>query len=121
VYGVGTLRGVLTGAGRDWCSVSPDDAERPWLVRLDAVEAATGLSDRAVPEQARPATARLGFGSALRRLAEEPVVVVHAVGGGRRRVRVVRVGADFAEAVGDGQPSERVILTFAAVAAVRPD
>jgi hypothetical protein len=121
VAGVGALRGVVTGAGRDWCTLSPDGGERPWLVRLGAVEAATGLSDRAVPEEARPATARLRFGSALRRMVEEPAVVVHAVGGGRRRVRLVRVGADFAEAVGEGQPSERVLLTLATVAAVRPD
>lgn len=121
VAGVGTLRGLLTAAGRTWCLLAPESGDRPWLVRLPAVEAATGLSSRALPEEVRPAVARLGFGSALRRLAEHQDVVVHGTGGGRRRVRVVRVGADFAEALGEGQADRSVLLTFAAMAAVRPD
>jgi hypothetical protein len=36
-------------------------------------------------------------------------------------VRVVRVGADFAEALDEGQADRSVLLTFAAMAAVRPD
>jgi hypothetical protein len=121
VTGVGTLRGVLTSAGRTWCLLAPESSHRPWLVRLAAIEAASGLSSRALPEELRPAVARLGFGSAVRRLAEHRDVVVHGTGGGRRRVRVVRVGADFAEALDEGQAGGSVLLTFAALAAVRPD
>jgi hypothetical protein len=92
-----SLAGALTDAGADWCTVSSSQG-RTWLVRLDAVAVARGLSARSVPEAARPVVARLGFGSALHRLAEGAAdLVLHLDTGSVPRVRLVRVGADFVE------------------------
>ena len=114
--------GTLTEAGVDWCTVVTDEPQVTWLVRLDAVVAAAGLSPRAVPEAARPATARLGFGSALHRLSTQAVdVLVHLGPAVSRRARVLRIGVDFVEVEsreGIGG-SDVQLLPFAAVAAVR--
>lgn len=107
--------GTLRAAGRDWCLLAGDTAgEVEVLVRLPALRAASGLSPRAVVEDARPATARLGFGAALRRLTENAQeVVAQHVDGSQSRLRVTRVGADFVEAAGS-------VLPMSGVAAVRP-
>lgn len=121
------LDGTLVGAGPDWCIVSTPEPLADWLVRLAEVAVAQGLSGRAVPEAARPAVARLGFGSALHRLAgESPLVVLHLVSGRDLRVRVVRIGADFVE-VEPERPDSTVavgsaaLVPFGAVRAVRGD
>jgi hypothetical protein len=114
--------GRLAGAGVDWCLVAPAEGRAVWLVRLDAVAVAYGLSARAVPEAARPALARLGFGSALHRLAEEsPLVRLHAVSGGSVPVRVMRIGADFVEAqsTSAAATSTSLLVPFSAIRAVR--
>ena len=91
--------GRLTQAGLDWCVVVPEVSGEVWVVRLAAVVAAQGFSGRAVPKAARAITARLGFGSALHRLAgESPVTRLHSTAGPCMRVRIVRIGADFVEA-----------------------
>lgn len=117
------VEGALAEAGSDWCVVTGTDGRAAWLVRLEAVVAAYGLSARAVPEAARPAVARLGFGSALRRLAEEyAAVVVHLATGGSLPVRVLRVGADFLEAEAGGRAhrgSSALVVPFRAVLSVR--
>jgi hypothetical protein len=116
------VEGVLTQAGVDWCTVV-GGAGVPWLVRLGAVVGASGMSPRAVPEAARPALARLGFGSALHRLTEEaPEVLLHLDGGPSVRVRVLRIGADFVETEQTGGPaaSGSVLVPFAGVLTVRP-
>ena len=121
------LDGTLVGAGPDWCIVSTPEPPADWLVPLAEVAVAQGLSGRAVPEAARPAVARLGFGSALHRLAgESPLVVLHLVSGRDLRVRVVRIGADFVE-VEPERPDSTVavgsaaLVPFGAVRAVRGD
>jgi hypothetical protein len=115
------VEGSLVQAGVDWCLVTTSAGG--WLVRLAAVETAYGLSARAVPEAARPAVARLGFGSALHRVAgEAQVVLLHTRSGERLRVRVLRIGADFVEAEPAGNEAGSVsplLLPVTAIRAVR--
>ena len=119
------LAGELTEAGVDYLALS---ASRPtrhrWVVRQAAVETLAGLSDRAVAEAARPAVARLTFGSAVRRLAEAGPVLLHHLGGAQREVTVTRVGADFLEARAapadtTAPGADALVLPFTALAAVR--
>jgi len=119
------VEGTLMQAGVDWCRVS--GAGRTWLVRLAGVVTASGMSVRALPEAARPAVARLTFGSALHRLAEESAeVLLHVEAVGGLRVRVLRIGADFVEVepasavtpAGDG--TSTMLVPFAAVLAAHP-
>jgi hypothetical protein len=119
------VEGTLMQAGVDWCRLS--GAGRTWLVRLAAVATARGMSARALPEAARPAVARLTFGSALHRLAEESAeVLLHVEAVGGLRVRVLRIGADFVEvepssaATPAGGGTSTVLVPFAAVLAARP-
>lgn len=114
LLGAGPVSGVVGAAGRDWFLLVDGPAGAgDVLVRVAALRDAQGLSSRAVVEDARPVTARLGFGSALRRLTEEePEVLVEHVDGARTRIVVTRVGADFLEA---GES----VLPMAGVAAVR--
>ena len=116
VTGVGPVAGRLARVAAGWCLL--ERAGHAWVVPLDAVAAVTGASERAVPEVARPAVARLGLGSALRRLADAGEhVLVHRRDGGRHELVPTRVGADFVEGRGpDGRP---VLVAFGAVAAVQ--
>jgi hypothetical protein len=116
------VEGSLSQVGTDWCALRSADGGSAWLVRLAAVATARGLSPRSLPEAARPALARLGFGSALHRLASEaPEVLLHLVATGPQRIRVVRIGADFVEvepSAGTG-PAETTVVPFSAVVAAR--
>lgn len=116
------VQGRLAHAGIDWCVVAPSTARATWLVRLAAVAFAHGLSPRAVPEAARPVHARLGFGSALHRLAEEAAALrLHAVSGPVSWVRISRIGADFLEAEpvdGPRGSQSPLLVPFAALVAV---
>ncbi|HEX6248412.1 MAG TPA: hypothetical protein VFZ64_11115 [Nocardioidaceae bacterium] len=123
--GAETVTGTLAEVGAGWCAVtstSGTGAEVRWVVRLAEVAHARGLSSRSVPEAARPAVARLGFGSALRRIGGESAeLTVHPVAGPALTVRVLRVGADFAEVVpsdgpGVGRP---LLVAFGGIRAVR--
>jgi hypothetical protein len=126
VAGAGLLQGELGRVGSGWCLLAGGMGE--WLVPLDAVVVAHGLSDRSVPEMAWPAVARLGLGSALRRLADDasPCVVITRTGS-RHDVVLQRVGADFveADAVADdlADDGRRLVLALGSVGAVqrRPD
>jgi len=116
------VEGRLTQAGVDWCVLVPSGGQAARLVRLAVVVAAQGLSARAVPEAARPAAARLGFGSALHRLVgDSPVVHIAPVAGGSLAVRVVRIGADFVEAepAGTSGPASPVLIPFGGIRMVR--
>ncbi len=120
VAGLGRVEARLCAAGTDWCllSTAVPGPSREWLVRLAAVATAEGLSDRAVPEAARPIAGRLGLGSALRRLAEsrEPVQLTR-LDGAATRGRLRRVGADFVEVVGEEHRAALSVLPFAHLAA----
>lgn len=96
------VEGRLADAGQDWCLVSRAEGSTAGraatLVRTQAVVSAEGLSPRAVPEEARGVTARLGFGSALRRLSADHGELRFVLVDGRSlHGRAVRVGADFVE------------------------
>ncbi len=89
------------------------------MVRLDAVAAVQGGSDRAVPELAWPPVARLGLGAALRRLADaaEPCSL-HLTDGQRHDGTLRRVGADFVE-LASGEAGRLVLVALDHVAAVQ--
>ncbi len=116
VAGVGAVAGTLERVAAGWCLVSAHAQD--WVVRLDAVTSVHGASARAVPEVAWSPVARLGLGSALRRLAETGErCVLRLTDGAAHTGQVSRVGADFAEVTTE---SGRVVLVaFTALAAVQ--
>lgn len=116
VSGVGTLAGTLVRAGKGWLLLETSTPGQEWVVCLDAVTQAAGLSGRAVNELARPVSGRLPLRSALRGLADAQVVVtVHHSDGTQSAGRLGRVGADFVELLDrDGD-----VLPLAMVSAVR--
>lgn len=116
-----TVEGAVLDAGRDWMTVAGPGATGPWLLRLDAVATARGLSARSLPEPARPVTARLGFGAALHRLSEAAggALRLHLASGMFGPGSAARIGADFVEIdTGGGEPVS--LVPFAAIRAVRP-
>lgn len=123
--GAETVAGTVAEVGSGWCAVvsaAGAGTEVRWLVRLAEVVQARGLSSRSVPEAARPVVARLGFGSALRRLGGEATeLTVHPVDGPALTVRLVRVGADFVEVLPSDGPDSGwpLLVAFGGIRAVR--
>src|SRR3546814_20448605 len=66
LLGVGHLEGRLARVADGWCLLESGGHE--WMVRLAAVELASGLSARAVPPAPWPVTAQLGFGPEVGRV-----------------------------------------------------
>jgi hypothetical protein len=117
VAGVGPVTGVLERVATGWLVLRGPGQD--WVVRQPAVKAVRGASDRAVPALAWPVAARLGIGSALRRLADAGErCVFHGTDGSRHDGVPHRVGGDFVE-VAVGEPPRRVLLPFTALAAVQ--
>lgn len=117
VLGVGAVPGRLTRVATGWCLLAGPGQD--WVVRLDALSAVHGASDRAVPELAWPAVARLGLGSALRRLADAAELCsLHLIDGRRHDGTLRRVGADFVE-IATGEAGRVVLVAFSQVAAVQ--
>jgi hypothetical protein len=117
VVGVGWVSGVLERVATDWLLLRGGGQD--WVVAQAAVTAVRGASDRAVPTLAWPVAARLGLGSALRRLADAGErCVVHGTDGARHEGVVQRVGGDFAE-VAVGERREPVLVPFGTLAAVQ--
>ena len=115
VTGVGAVAGVVDRVGDGWCLVT--GAAQDWVVHLPAVAAVTGAAERSVPEVAWSPVARLGLGSALRRIADAGErCVVHLADGTSYDGQLRRIGADFAELVVADRP---VLVAFAALAAVQ--
>ncbi|HWM73031.1 MAG TPA: hypothetical protein VNQ53_04785 [Nocardioides sp.] len=116
VLGVGPVAGRLERVADGWCLVS--GAAQDWIVVLAAVGVVHGAADRSVPEMAWSPVARLGLGSALRRLADSGQrCVAHLRDGSTRDGALRRVGADFVELVTGG---DRILLVgFDALAAVQ--
>ena len=115
--GATRAEGELRRVGGGWLLLSGGHAE--WVVPMDAVTGVAGASERSVPEVAWSPLARLGLGSALRRLADAGEdVVLHGRDGGLWRVRLHRVGQDFVE-VDQADGAGRRLVPFVAVAAVR--
>lgn len=132
VLGTGAVGGNLARIGRDWCllegTAGLGGAGQEWIIRLDAVRRAQGLSDRAVSEPARGVATRLGLGSALRTVGESRApVVVHHLDGAQTTGVLARVGADFVEirpAGTDGESRRGAVPTdlvpFAALGGAHP-
>lgn len=117
VTGVGAVAGRLERVAQGWCLLA--GPAQDWVVRHAAIAAVEGASDRAVPEVAWPAVARLGVGSALRRLADAGErCVLHRLDGGRHDGVLRRVGHDFVEVL-EGDPPRATLVAFTALAAVQ--
>jgi hypothetical protein len=116
VRGVGPVAGELDRVANGWCLVRAGDQD--WVVCLDAVTVVRGASERSVPEIAWSPVARLGLGSALRRIADTGErCVLRLVDGAAHDAVLRRVGADFVEAtVGEGTS---VLVAFSNLAAVQ--
>ena len=116
VAGVGMVGGVLDRVADGWCVLS--GIAQDWVVCLPAVLAVYDGAERSLPERAWPPVARLGLGSALRRLADAGErCVLHLRSGTAYDAALRRVGADFVEAgVGEGR---QVLVAFGALAAVQ--
>jgi len=117
LVGVGTVSGQLARVATGWCLLRGPGQD--WVIRLDAIGALHGGSDRAQPELAWPPVARLGLAAALRRLADsaEPCSL-HLLGGGRHDGILLRVGADFVE-IAIGEAARVVLVAFGQLAAVQ--
>jgi len=117
VVGIGAVPGRLARVASDWCLLRGPGQD--WVVRLAAVAAVQGGSDRAVPEVAWPAAARLGLGAPLRRLAEsaEPCVV-HRTDGVRHDGSLHRVGSDFVELT-SGEVGRVLLVAVDRIAAIQ--
>ena len=116
VCGIGAVSGRLARAATAWCLLESRGQE--WVVRIEAVTAVHGASDRALPEPAWPAAARLGLTSALRRLADLGDTCVVHLGDGRRHDGTIRrVGGDFVE-VAAGAAGRVVLVPFTHLSAV---
>jgi len=115
VAGVGLLRGTLDRVATGWLLLRA--GEQDWIVPEGAVGTLQGASERAVPPVAWEAVARLGIGSALRRLAESGErCLVHLRDGSRLEGDLRRVGADFVEVYDAGRLT---LVAFSALAAVQ--
>jgi hypothetical protein len=116
VQGLGHVHGELRRVADGWCLVAAP--AQSWVIRSAAIMTVRGASPRSVPELAWPVTGRLGFGSALRRLAEDGErCQVVLLDGTRYDAQVVRVGHDFAELLILGDSSGRVLVGLAMIAA----
>jgi hypothetical protein len=115
VAGVGLVAGRLGRVGEGWCLVSGDAQD--WIVVIAAVSAVRGAAERAVPEVAWSPIAKLGLGSALRRLSDSGERCVLRLRDGTSRDGMLRrVGQDFVEVLS----ADRVVLVpFAQLAAVQ--
>ena len=117
LLGVGAVAGRLARVATGWCLLHGPGQD--WVVRLDAIGAVHGCSDRAQPELAWPPVARLGLAAALRRIADgaEPCSL-HLLDGRRHDGVLHRVGADFVE-VATGEAARVVLVAFGRLTAVQ--
>lgn len=117
VRGVGTLLGHLDRVANGWILLAHDRHE--WIIRVEALTSIGGASDRSVPDIAWPTVARLGLGSALRRLADSgDRCLLHSLDGSRCEGWLRRVGADFVEVM-SGEPARLVLIPYGGLAAVQ--
>ena len=116
VRGVGLVHGSIERVATGWLLLAGTGAQ-DWIVREAAIATIAGASERAVPAVAWEAVARLGIGSALRRLAESGErCVLHLIDGHRYDGVLRRVGADFVEVEDAGRIR---LVAFSALAAVQ--
>ncbi|HET7734704.1 MAG TPA: hypothetical protein VFK52_01910 [Nocardioidaceae bacterium] len=110
------VEGVVSRAGRDWLALVQGRVE--YVARLGAVVRVRGASARAVAEEARGVTAKLGLGSVLRQVARDGrQVALTGTDGLVLRGSVRRVGRDFLELELEGGGVE--LLGFGGLAVLR--
>lgn len=113
---LGRVRGVLERVAQGWCLIRDD--RQDWVVATAHVSVVGGASARSVPEVAWSPVARLGLGSALRRLAAAATpCVMHLSDGTRHDIVLDRVGADFAE--GRTPAGQTVLVAYGGLVAVQ--
>ena len=116
VTGVGSVAGRLDRVGAGWCLLS--GAAQDWIVVTAAVQVLHGAAERSVPEVAWSPLAKLGLGSALRRLADSGErCVLHLRDGSAPDGVLRRVGADFVELCGAGD--RMTLVSFDALVAAQ--
>lgn len=119
VLAVGELGGRVVQVGDGWCLLAVRDRE--WLVPRSAVVAVVGLRAGSVPAEAWPVTSRLGFGAALRQVAEDgSECELRLTDGSALTGRLGRVGADFVEVDRSGHPCAVAFDGLAAVLSRAP-
>ncbi len=93
---IGTLEGLLGRVGTGWALLHASSAD--WLIPWDSIVSVRGAATRSVSELAWSPLAKLGIGSAFRRLAEaEQRCVLHLANGSTYDGHLGRVGRDFVE------------------------
>jgi len=117
VAGIGPLEGTLQRVADGWLLMTARDQD--WVVRMAAVLSVESVSVRAVPEVAWSPLARIGLGSALRRVSEVGErCVLWLTDGGQYDGTIRRVGQDFCELV-TGEQRRTVLVSFDAIAAAQ--
>ena len=117
VAGVGRVTGTVDRVAADWVLLSA--GQHDWVVTADAVTTVERASVRSIPEVAWSPLARLGLGSALRRIAEAGErCLLHLRDGSRHEGTLRRVGADFCELV-EGDDRRMILVPFSALAAAQ--
>jgi hypothetical protein len=117
VAGVGQLEGTLQRVADGWLLMTARDHD--WVVRMVAVLSVESVSVRAVPEIAWSPLARIGLGSALRRVSEVGErCVLWLTDGAQYDGTIRRVGQDFCELV-TGEQRRTVLVSFEAIAAAQ--
>jgi hypothetical protein len=115
--GVGPVEGTLQRVSEGWVLLAAGDQD--WLVRTPAIQTVEGVSVRAIPEVAWSPLTRIGFGSALRRVAEAGErCVLRLLNGSQHDGTIRRVGQDFCEVV-TGEQRRTVLVSFEAIAAAQ--
>ena len=104
IQGSGTVEGVLSDVGYDWCVLRTDvtgpQRRQDVLVRLPAVLAVTGLPIRA-DQREGAGQRRFSLGSALRALSRDRAVLrLTDVQGGHLTGTIDRVGMDHLDLAG---------------------
>ena len=115
-----TVTGRLLRVGRGCVAVTRETAPRGTvLVNLRHLLAARTPSSRAMSEESRPLTSRLGVASALRHLVEEEERLLARLSDGRAvRGEATRVGADFLELRLDEAAADTVLLPMQSLVTV---
>lgn len=115
--GIDAVTGRIDRVADGWLLVST--AQHDWVINQAAVNGVVGASVRSVPEVAWSSLARLGLGSALRRIAEAGErCVLHQRNGQRHEGTLRRIGADFCELV-VGEERRMVLVPFTGLAAAQ--
>lgn len=109
----GVLSGTVAEVGADWVTISDGDAAT--LVRMDAVQIATGLSQRS---RGADGFDRRSLRSVLSDWEENRRVVVVAAGVQTLRGRIAAVWADHLDLRGDQRGADLLAIPFSAIATV---